>query len=306
MDGHGADIPLAALMAAHGLPPAFGRTVEAGCRPLARYLAAEHIAAGRPLIVGLCGAQGGGKSTWAAVVAALLAAAGRSAAVLSLDDLYLPPEARARLAATVHPLLRTRGVPGTHDVVLGMDALDALVSPARPHAVRLPRFDKAADAPAPQQTWPEAMAPVDVVLFEGWCVGARPQPEQALATPVNALERLEDADGRWRRLVNARLAGDYQRLFARLDRLVLLQAPSFERVLAWRTLQEQKLAARLASAGNVGGEPRRRAMGAVELERFVMHYERLTRHILAEMPGRADVVVALGAEREVEGLRFRA
>jgi D-glycerate 3-kinase len=287
------------LIAREGLPASFGVTVDRALRPLAKRIAAERARIGRPMVVGLCGSQGSGKSTFAAFLAALLRAAGLSAAVLSLDDLYLTRDERRTLAETHHPLLTTRGPPGTHDVALGLHTLHALTDTSHaPSPVALPRFDKAKDARTDSAEWPRAQAPVDVVLFEGWFVGARPQLEADLAAPVNALERDEDADGAWRRKVNAALAGDYQTLFARLDMLVLLQAPSFERVHAWRALQEEKLAARLA-AEHRGGE----VMDGPALTRFIMHYERLTRWILSEMPERADIVVRLGPDHEVIEVR---
>jgi D-glycerate 3-kinase len=126
----------------------------------------------------------------------------------------------------------------------------------------------------------------------------RPAPAgRALAVPVNDLEREEDSDGRWRAYANAALAGPYRDLFARLDRLVLLQAPGFEAVLDWRREQERKLRDRLAREG-AGAT---RAMNDAEVARFIAHYERLTRWILEEMPGRADVVIALDAARRPIG-----
>jgi len=170
----------------------------------------------RALIVGLCGAQGSGKSTLAAAIAARIA----GSVALSLDDLYLTRTARQRLAIDVHPLLATRGVPGTHDVDLGIATLDRL---ARGLPVALPRFDKATDDQIDPCLWPAAPERVRLVIFEGWCVGARPQPDAVLVTPVNELERTHDPSGRWRRYVNAALADGYQRLFAPIDHLVLLR-----------------------------------------------------------------------------------
>lgn len=289
---------LEAFRRAEALPDRFDDMVERLHRPLAARIATEARAAGRCWVVGVCGTQASGKSTLCAVVARLLEEAGLAAAVLSIDDLYLTHEARQGLARDIHPLLATRGVPGTHDVELGLQLLDAL---ARSGEVRLPRFDKARDTRLPQAEWDRFAGPADVVLFEGWCVGARPQAEAALAAPVNDLEREEDPEGLWRRYANARLAGPYQALFGRLDRLVLLQAPGFETVLGWRREQEAKLRTRLAS----GGEDLSRTLDEAALARFVAHYERLTRHILAEMPRRADVLARLGADRELLELRFR-
>lgn len=279
---------LADFLREENLPDDFAGEIERLHAPLADRIAA--VAMGPAFVVGLCGPQGSGKSTTVRVVAALLAAKGLKVATLSLDDLYLPRADREALARDVHPLLRTRGVPGTHDVALGLAVLDGLAGEGE---TALPRFDKAADDRPPVETWPIVDGPVDLVLLEGWCVGARPQPPEALAEPVNALERERDPDGTWRTYVNAALAGPYRALFGRLDLLVLFVAPDFATVLAWRQEQEAKLRARLAERG----EGMARAMSEEEVAVFIQHYERLTRHIAREMPARADLVIALDADR---------
>ena len=238
----------------------------------------------RPLILGICGAQGSGKSTLASELTRHM-----NAAVLSLDDLYLAPERRP---VEVHPLFATRGAPGTHDVALGARVLDALRSGAR---VRLPRFDKAADAPLPEDQWPEAEAP-DIIIFEGWCVGAAPQPAADLTEPVNDLERMHDPDGVWRRHVYAQLAGPYRDLFARIDRLVFLQAPDFEVVHAWRCQQEHELRRKMIAEARPDT-----TMSDEKIAIFIQHYERLTRHLLRTLPDRADVVLRLDAGRRLIG-----
>jgi D-glycerate 3-kinase len=237
----------------------------------------------RLAVIGLCGAQGSGKSTLAAGLAGLFERVGIATATLSIDDLYRTKAERERLAREVHPLLRTRGVPGTHDVALGLSVLDDLAA-GRP--TRLPRFDKATDDRAPAAQWESAPAGTRLLILEGWCVGARPQADDALADPINALERDEDAGGIWRRYVNTALAGAYQALFARLDRLILLAAPGFDIVLRWRIEQEHQL-----------HHARGNGMSDAEVAGFIRHYERLTRHILAEMPGRADLVIPLAEDR---------
>lgn len=110
--------------------------------------------------------------------------------------------------------------------------------------------------------------------------------------PINALEAEQDQSGSWRRFVNDQLAGPYQSLFARLDRLILLRAPGFEVVRAWRTEQEEDLR-RAAGSGTRAG------MSNAEIETFIQHYERLTRHILEEMPERADLTIGLDEHRSV-------
>lgn len=241
----------------------------------------------RPFVLGICGAQGSGKSTLAEQLVACFENAGIPTATLSLDDLYLTRAERETLARDVHPLFLTRGVPGTHDIALGLEVIAAL---ERGEGVALPRFDKATDDRAPGETWPHAPAGTEILIVEGWCVGATPEPEEALVAPINRLEAEEDADGRWRRHANAALAGDYQRLFGRIDLLALLLAPSFDVVLDWRVEQEAGLRARAGSGGSG-------VMTDAQVARFIQHYERLTRHIMADMPGRADVVIRLDRHR---------
>ncbi|MEM9731302.1 MAG: kinase [Myxococcota bacterium] len=254
--------------------------------PMASWLA-DHVA-DRTVVAGIAGAQGTGKSSLASVLKRLLEAQfGVRTAILSLDDLYLSREARAERAETYHPLLVTRGVPGTHDVSLGLDVLSAL---RRGESVALPRFDKATDQPLPKFQWPIWNDRCDLVLFEGWCVGARPQRADELSEPVNGLERLEDSTGGWRWYVNRQLGGAYQQLFSELDLLVLLRPPDFEHVLAWREEQETKLRERMNAS---------EAMSPTAVRRFVLHFERLTRFMWEEMPDRADAVIDLAPDHQV-------
>lgn len=217
---------------------------------------------GRPAVIGIAGAQGSGKTTLARALADRFGGAG-----FSLDDVYFTHAERAALGARIHPLLAVRGPPGTHDLDLAHVTLDKLV---RGELVGLPRFDKLADDRDEEAPY---RGPANVVLVDGWCLGATPQDEAALSEPINAVEREADGDGSWRRYVNAALAGPYQTFFGRFDVIVHLAAPSFDSVLDWRCEQE---------AGLLGLPPAelptaRRA----ELARFVQHFERITRHMLA-------------------------
>jgi D-glycerate 3-kinase len=274
------------FLAAERLPASYRDTVELVCEPLAARAARLRQVRRRTVTLGLCGAQGSGKSTVAAVTRRLLEKRGMSAVTVSLDDFYLPSETRQRLAREVHPLLAVRGPPGTHDVALAGAVLDQLRAKGR---VALPAFDKATDNRKPRGQWETVATPVDVVLLEGWCVGARAQGAAALAQPVNDLEREQDPKAVWRTYINDQLDGPYQGLWARLQELYLLRAPSFEVVLAWRTEQERKLRERTGAG-----------MSDAEIARFIAHYERLTRWILSEMPDRARWTVRLDEARRAE------
>jgi len=247
----------------------------------------------RPLVLGLCGAQGSGKSTLSQKLAGRLTQQGVKSCVLSLDDLYLSREVRTDLARDIHPLLLTRGVPGTHDVALGIKVLEELLSQ---NVVALPRFDKSCDNPLPSHVWP-VVHKVDLIIFEGWCVAATPQSDSALSDPLNELERNQDKEGTWRCYVNDQLRTAYSALFAKIDRLILLAAPNFEIVKTWRTQQEHGLVRRLQSKERNQERGQSRIMSDEEVASFVLHYERLTRHVLEEMPGIADLTFYLDEKR---------
>ncbi len=245
-----------------------------------------------PVLLGINGAQGTGKSTLAALLCKLLNNAGHSVANLSIDDFYLSHATRQQLARDVHPLFASRGVPGTHDTALLRDILAALQKAGESDAVKLPRFDKANDDCCPESTWPELEGSVDFIILEGWFIGLEPQSEGDLIDAINELERNEDPQGAWRQRVNCALAGAYQEVFASLDYLIMLRAPSFDQVYEWRQVQEDKLRGRSHHAASG-------LMDSVALGRFIQHFERLTRHSLATVPERADRVFALDAEHRV-------
>lgn len=258
---------------------------------LAYLLLAEHLVSAQqrsartPLLVGIGGGQGAGKSTLVEFVAQLIAIdKGLSVQVLSLDDFYLGKAERRQLAASVHPLFATRGVPGTHHMPLLRSVVDQLQSGDCPF---VPIFDKAADDLFPTQQWRQATAKPDIVLLEGWCVGASPQPAEQMISPVNKLERERDADGSWRNEVNRQLAGDYAALFNRLDQLVYLQVPDMDAVRRWRYQQEP--------AGGLSPQ---------QVAQFIQYFERLTLWMQQDLPNRADVVLALSADHGVEFVSF--
>ena len=245
----------------------------------------------RPYLLGISGLQGSGKSTLAREVKTQAEARGWPTEVLALDDFYYSRSDREALAHQVHPLLRTRGVPGTHEIELLMSVLAALPHASEKLPVTYPRFDKGRDTRVPPSRWPKVTRPPKLIVLEGWALGIRPQLQSALEAPVNELERTEDPDGTWRHWVNKQLRG-YQPLWRKLDALVVLQAPNWEVVRQWRSEQEQQLLARHAPL----------AMEASAMDRFLAHFERLSRHALATLSSQADTCVEYDTQRHVTGL----
>jgi len=267
--------------------------------PLAAALAKTADEHEGPLVVGVNGAQGSGKTTLCSILTLLLEVGfNLRATSFSIDDLYLTHAERNELGQTVHPLLTTRGVPGTHDVEMGRQLLTELTSPNADHQVAIPVFDKSIDDRSSRSDWRIVETPLDIILFEGWCVGAKPQSTEGLLEPVNILEESDDPEAIWRNHVNRQLTNDYARLFATLDLLIMLEIPDMDSVFAWRGLQEKKLAAQSQKTGAT------KLMDKAALHRFIMHYERLTQHILAEMPERADLVLRLNRSHQIDAVRI--
>lgn len=262
--------------------------------PLAKLISEGLNVASKTQIIGINGAQGAGKTTFGNLLKVVLETEfGMRVALLSIDDLYLTRAEREKLAATVHPLLLTRGVPGTHNIKLGEHTLDSLCNAAAKAITSIPRFDKSTDDRCPASKWEKFTGRPDVILFDGWIMGATEQPEDELAYPINMLEETEDADGIWRCYVNDQLKTTYKPLFERLDLLVMLQVPSFNKVYEWRSLQEKKLMMRTQGKKNL------RVMDDKELARFISHYERLTRFLLTEMPSRADMLFHVNDDHRI-------
>ncbi len=272
--------------------------LESAYLPLAAWIVRHKTES--PMIVGINGAQGTGKSTLTALLTTMIDTGFELKVTgFSIDDIYLTRAEREHLATVIHPLMRTRGVPGTHDVALGLKTLQALKNAHPGDITPIPAFDKAVDDRKPVSQWPVWRGRADIILFEGWGVGARPQPEPALASPINDLERLEDPDGRWRRFVNEQLKGPYQRLFGLLDSLIMLKVPNMECVFRWRLEQER----RLMKSSRAHPGRKLRLMSETELRRFIQHYERLTRWMIDEMPARADVVLELGVDHQIHEIK---
>lgn len=258
-------------------------------RELARVVASRLVETEGFVVFGIAGAQGTGKSTFTGMLANELSRIHSETVVsLSLDDFYLTRDERVSLSRDVHPLLLTRGVPGTHDASLMLSTIEQLRAGK---VVGVPVFDKAMDD---REVQSKRVGPARIVLCEGWCWGARPEPESRLQLPVNALEAEQDADGRWRHWVNNKLM-EYQSLFT-ADGLLYLAAPSFDAILQWRWEQEQDLASKRQGS---------KIMPREDVAGFVAFYQRITSWMLEEMPARADITVRLGDGHRIDRIATR-
>jgi D-glycerate 3-kinase len=237
----------------------------------------------QPYAVGLAGGQGAGKTTLGRLIESACAHFDLRVCVLSLDDFYLQKAERRQLAERVHPLLETRGPPGSHDMALCARSLHAL---GRSGEIQLPVFDKGLDDRSGLR---KLRGPFDLVILEGWCVGARAVAEVELDAPINSLEAEHDADGAWRRFTNQALAEQYAPVWDALEAMVFVRVPSLDAVRRWRLQQEQ-------------ARPIERRMDSAQIERFVAHYERITRAMIRELPATADWLVTLDEAHGVTSL----
>lgn len=236
--------------------------------------------------IGLAGGQGTGKTTLASLLVEAGAYFGERIQILSIDDFYLTKQERTRLAQVVHPLLATRGPPGTHDIDWLIQTVNSIRTGS---ACSIPRFDKGKDDRDKVVVLEETC---DRIVIEGWCVGAAPYPNAKLARPINELEREHDPQAIWRTYTMNCLGAVYQSFNGLLDCLIYLKVPDMDAVRRWRLQQESE---REASQQKT----------AREIDEFVAYYERLTLWMLDEMGERAQFVVSLDQDHEINGTTIR-
>lgn len=243
-----------------------------------------------PMVIGIAGPQGSGKST---IAAKLNDAVNLESVVLSLDDFYFSREERKRLASEISPLFETRGPPGTHDIALMLHTIEQLRKREEFQPLRLPRFDKNTDERLPETQWTHVRARPDLIIVEGWCLGALGMPTYADTPALNAVEA-EDRDGKWLTHQQAQLAGDYAKLWDQIGHFFYFEAPGFETVHKWRL--EQEASNRNVEIGALGNEV------SAWVSRFIQHYERITR-AMADGSRRSGTVLALSEDRSLRALK---
>ncbi len=198
------------------------------------------------------------------------------------------------MSKKIHPLFLTRGAPGTHDVKLINKTFKNLKKKSfKP--VFIPKFNKLLDDRFKKSQWTKVKKPPHVIIFEGWCVGAKPQKINALKRPLNILEKKFDPDFKWRKKVNNQLKGHYKKLFNKIDKLIYLKAPSFNHIFQWRLLQEQKL--KLTSKN-------KETMSKSKVREFIMYYERITKQMMKDFLKISDLTVFLDKKHRSKKMKF--
>ena len=254
--------------------------------PLVNYLASLPKKE-TPYFICLTGGQGSGKTTMSEFIQLVLTEFCNKRTVgFSIDDLYKTQEERKKLADEIHPLCEVRGMPGTHDMSLGFDLLESLSKANNSSKTAIPAFNKPLDKHYPKNEWKVFRGKPDFIFFDAWCGGVKPISENNWDPPINKLEEEMDPKGVWSKWSNQELSGDYQKFFSLIDLLILIRVPSMEHVFQSRWLQEQTLEKNTSNP-----EMLDKIMTQEEVYRFVMHYERLTRHILEDMPNYCDILI---------------
>ncbi len=289
-------LELSRFVQKHQLGREYIRQVADYFAPLAREIVNLHQNKKKPIIVTINGAQGSGKSTLSELLVEIFQQKyALHGVALSLDDFYYTHTERQHLAHTIHPLFATRGVPGTHDILLANETLDHLMSHNGAQTIYVPRFNKAIDDRFDEKDWSPITKKPNIIILEGWCVGASAQAPQQLIQPINDLEAQEDQQALWRNYVNEQLKMQYEPLFSRSDCTIMLKAPSFECVFNWRLEQEDKLVRNLKKTNT----QTIRTMNENDIKRFIQHYQRLTEHLLATLPNTAQYVFTLNTKRKI-------
>ena len=253
----------------------------------------------KPLIIGLAGGQGIGKTTITSIITIILKKYFKlNAFKISIDDFYKTRKQRILLSKNKHPLLITRGVPGTHDINIILNFFRK-IKVKKFKSLKLPKFNKAVDDRCKQSLWYKIQSKPDVVILEGWCVGAKSQNFRQLRKSINSLERIHDQTFKWRQYVNYQLETKYKKLFNQLDGLLYLRAKNFSLLRRWRLKQEKKLWLKSKNKKNL------KIMNKDQVKNFMDTYQRITQQMFKDMPKYSSIIMNLNSSHQIKNIRYR-
>ena len=253
----------------------------------------------KPLIIGLAGGQGSGKTTISSILSIILKKYFKlNVFIISIDDFYKTRKDRKILSKTKHALLMTRGVPGTHDINLMLSFFKKIKSKKFKN-LEIPKFNKAIDDRYKKNLWYKIKLKPDVVIFEGWCVGARAQSNSQLKKPINSLEKVYDQGAVWRTHVNTQLKTGYKTLFKQLDGLLYLKAKNFNLLRKWRLKQERKLWIQTQNKKNL------KIMSSEGVINFMQTYQRITQQMFKDALKSSSIIMNLNSNHQIEKIKLK-
>ena len=263
--------------------------------PLSEWIYSVYTKDRKIKIIGLSGGQGSGKSTITRILKFILKKKyGLNLCVFSIDDFYKTKSERKKMSEKDHPLFLTRGVPGTHDIQLLNNILKKFKEKKFKNLL-IPKFDKSIDDRSKKYKWQKIKKRPDIVILEGWCVGATHQKDSDLKKPLNSIEKKFDQKLIWRRKVNYYLKNQYKKIFKKIDKLVYLKAPNFSYIYKWRLLQEQKMKLTLKN---------KKTMSKQQVKEFIMYYERITKHMIKNFYKISDMTIFLDKYHRSKKIKF--
>ena len=253
----------------------------------------------KPYFVGLAGGQGTGKTTISSIIKIILEKYFKFKVFkISIDDFYKTRKERYRLSKKIHQMLMTRGVPGTHDIKIMLDFFrQAKIKNFR--KIKIPKFNKAIDDRFPKKNWYNIKQRPDVIIFEGWCVGARSENSNTLKKAINSLERVNDKKLIWRKYVNNQLKTSYKKLYSQLNCLIYLKAKNFSLLQTWRMKQENKLWLKTKKKSN------HKIMNKGDVINFMQTYQRITQSMFKQMPKFASIILNLDSNHQIKNLVYK-
>jgi len=253
----------------------------------------------QPLIIGLAGGQGSGKTTISSILTLILQIYFKlNVFKVSIDDFYKTRKDRRLLSKNKHPLLMMRGVPGTHDIDLMLSFFKKIKS-KNFKSLKVPTFNKAIDNRYPKNLWHKIESKPDVIIFEGWCVGARAQTATQLKKPINSFEKANDQNTKWRTYVNNQLKTKYKILFNQLDGLLYLKAKNFNLLKEWRLKQERKLWLQTKNKKNL------KIMSSGDVINFMQTYQRITQQMFKDALKSSSIIMNLNSNHQIEKIKFK-
>ena len=253
----------------------------------------------KPYFVGLAGGQGTGKTTISSLIRIILTKYFKlNVFRISIDDFYKTRKERINLSKRVHPMLLTRGVPGTHDINMMLDFFKKSKS-KKFKRLKLPTFNKAIDDRFNKKKWYDLKNKPDVIIFEGWCVGAKSENSITLKRTINSMEKLEDQRQIWRKYVNQQLKTKYKNLYSQLNCLVYLKAKNFSLLQKWRLKQERKLW--LKNKKNL----KLKIMNRGDVINFMQTYQRITQNMFKKMPKYASITLNLNTNHQIKSAVYK-